>query len=226
MNARYRVIATVLLGLLPLLAAADERHGRPAWHERGPSAHAERWSRYEGGRPYPRPGTVFRDRPRGGYELHYHGDPYFYGGGIWYRPWGPRWAVIRPPLGVGIRMLPPRCVTYWWLGVPWYYAYDTYYVWAPEREEYIVSEPPPAAMESWQARPRAPEQLYAYPKNGQGEAQQSDDRYACHRWAREQAGYDPVQPPEGMGDGEAARRRADYQRAERTCLEGKGYSVN
>jgi hypothetical protein len=225
MTTRTRFLALLALATLPALALADSRHAESHWRAPEVRGYA-RGGSWDRGRPYPRPGTVMRERPFGGYDLHYHGDPYFYRGGIWYRPWGPRWAVIRPPYGIGIRVLPAHCVTYWWLGVPWYYAYDTYYVWAPEREEYVVSDPPQAALDNWRAEPQPSAPLYAYPKNGQDEAQQADDRYACHRWAREQSGYDPTQPPADVPADEAARHRAEYQRAERTCLEGRGYSVN
>jgi hypothetical protein len=67
--------------------------------------------------------------------------------------------------------------------------------------------------------------LFAYPKDGQSAEQQASDRYDCHKWALEQTGYDPTQSGGGVPSEEAGQRRADYQRAMTSCLEGRGYSV-
>lgn len=32
----------------------------------------------------------------------YGGTRYWYHGGLWYRPWGPRWVVVAPPVGVAV----------------------------------------------------------------------------------------------------------------------------
>src|ERR1700678_2430503 len=41
------------------------------------------------------------------------------------------------------------------------------------------------------ARPCQAQGLVIYPAKGQSPAQQDQDRYACHRWAVQQSGYDP-----------------------------------
>jgi hypothetical protein len=64
-----------------------------------------------------------------------------------------------------------------------------------------------------------------YPKNGQTDQQQATDRYECHSWAREQTGFDPTQPLGGVDQGQVDAARAQYQRAEGACLEGRGYTV-
>jgi hypothetical protein len=69
------------------------------------------------------------------------------------------------------------------------------------------------------------DEIFAYPKQGQSEEQQSEDRYTCHRWGVDQTGYDPTQPPESLSVDELSRKRQDYNRAMKTCLEGKNYSV-
>lgn len=64
------------------------------------------------------------------------------------------------------------------------------------------------------------------PKNGQPEKQQWADRYECHKWAKDQSGFDPTQrPPEGVTGEEVNSRRDQYRRAFSACLEGRGYSV-
>jgi hypothetical protein len=39
--------------------------------------------------------------------------------------------------------------------------------------------------------PCSAQSLIIYPAKGQSAAQQDQDRYACHRWAVQQSGYDP-----------------------------------
>jgi hypothetical protein len=182
-------------------------------------------NRYNHGHYYPQRGATFYALPQGRYQVPYHGGYYYFHGGAWYRSGGPGFVVIAPPFGIGLAALPPYYSTVWFGGVPYYYANDTYYLWRPERREYVVSAPPPDAAPATVSPPTSPE-LYAYPKNGQNQDQQARDRYECHAWASSQSGFDPTQPLGGVSANEADARRADYQRAQKTCLEGRGYSVN
>jgi len=81
--------------------------------------------------------------------------------------------------------------------------------------------PPPATV-----APLPDTRVHVYPAAGQSEARLDRDRYECHRWASSQSGFDPTQPLGGAAAAEAEARRADYMRAQKTCLEGRGYSVN
>lgn len=69
------------------------------------------------------------------------------------------------------------------------------------------------------------DEIFAYPKKNQSEEQQADDRYTCHRWGVDKTGYDPTQPPENSSVAELSKKRENYNRAMKTCLEGKDYSV-
>jgi hypothetical protein len=64
--------------------------------------------------------------------------------------------------------------------------------------------------------------MFVYPRKGQSEKQQADDRYQCHRWAVNQTNYDPTQPPDGIP---SAQQNSDYQRAMGACLDARGYTV-
>ena len=182
-------------------------------------------NRYSHGHFYPERGSASRALPPGGYRVPYRGGGDYFHGGAWYRPWGPRFVVVAPPLGISVSFLPPFYSTVWFGGVPYYYADDTYYLWRPERREYVVTAPPPDAAAATTTPPTGPE-IYAYPRNGQSPEQQSTDRYECHRSASSQSGFDPTQRLGGVAAGDADARRADYQRAQKACLEGRGYSVN
>jgi len=68
--------------------------------------------------------------------------------------------------------------------------------------------------------------LFIYPRKGQSQAQQDNDRYECHKWAVDQTNYDPTAAiPQGLSANQAMQMRADYQRAMAACLDGRGYTV-
>lgn len=138
--------------------------------------------------------------------------------------------------------LPAYCPIYWWDDVPYYYYDSVYYTWDAADNGYVVTEPPPAAAayssddSTGDASPAAsaPDthtgpidsgNLYAYPKNGQSQQQQAQDRQECERWAVSQTGSSadhPGSPP----DTAVANNSIDYRRALSACLTGRGYSVD
>lgn len=179
--------------------------------------------RYHHDRYYPPRGYTVERIPHHHYTTHYHNSSYFYISGIWYRPHGTRFVVVAPPIGIVVPFLPAFYTTIWIGGIPYYYANDVYYVWDPQRSGYVVTEPPGGISEEQTSL--LADELYIYPKQGQSEQQQADDRYACHQWGVKQTGYDPTRLPENVSQPEVNRKREDYQRAMKACLEGKGYSV-
>src|SRR3954468_6959689 len=131
---KSKVVANLLLVLalgIAGIATADSRHGE--MHYDG---------RYNHGRSYPVHGYVYGSLPRGYVNVHYHGSPYYYRGGAWYRPYGPRYVVVAPPIGIGVGFLPPYYTTVWCGGIPSYCADHAYYQWYPERRESVVTQPP------------------------------------------------------------------------------------
>jgi hypothetical protein len=131
--------------------------------------------------------------------------------------------------------------TYWWGGVPYYYANDVYYTYNSGYNGYVVTDPPPAdsgdsASASSDGGYDSTEpgstsgsgsssgsggsaEIYAYPKSGQSDEQQATDRYECHKWAAAQSGFDPTRGSQPSGN------VADYRRAMTACLDGRGYSA-
>jgi hypothetical protein len=177
-------------------------------------------SRYQHNRSYPARGQVIRELPRDHRVVIHGGARYYFSGGAWYRPQGPRFSVVLPPVGLFLSFLPPYYATIWVHGVPYYYADEVYY--AHRGDGYVVVEPP--KEEPSQAPPPA-NQMFIYPRLGQSEQQQADDRYECHRWAVSQTDFDPTQPPGSMPEPQKIEKRADYQRAMSACLDGRGYTV-
>ena len=96
-------------------------------------------------------------------------------------------------------------------------------------------------------------QTFIYPEKGQSPEQQEQDEFSCNKWAKEQTGIDPnaqvqtgAAPPEPHGRRERRHEREreqqqaqqqaaaqqqqqqkqqTFDRAYRTCLEGRGYKV-
>lgn len=234
-NRHLNPSAVVVLALGFLSAAAPVLAQRESEHDRHESRHEERREesrdtrgyvldgRYGHNHYYPPRGRVIDIEPRGAVIVHRGGVPYYFHEGAWYRPWGPRFVVVRPPIGLFVTVLPPFYSTIWVRGIPYYYADDAYYVWRPEHHEYEVTEPPEDADVTTQSA--AANDVFIYPKNGQSEQQQGKDRYECHSWASSQTGFDPTQPSGGVAESQAANKRSDYLRAMTACLEARGYSV-
>jgi hypothetical protein len=203
-------LGIIFFGWWPAAQAADQR----------PPQREFRDSRYQHDRSYPAHGQVIRALPSDRRVVTHGGTRYYFSGGAWYRPQGSHFTVIVPPIGLFVPFLPPYYSTIWLNGIPYYYANDVYY--AHRGNGYIVVEPPKGEVS--QAPPPA-DQMFIYPRMGQSEQQQADDRYACHRWAVDQTNFDPTKPLDGSSDPQKIGKRADYQRAMTACLDGRGYTV-
>jgi hypothetical protein len=175
---------------------------------------------YHGGYPGSR-ATYYGGNWNGGnwHGGNWHGG--YWHGGYWHGGfYGPRFGF-----GWFLPVLPAFYATYYFGGVPYYYANDAYYTWNPNYNGYIATDPPAGAVDAsadTASAPSAPTgETYTYPKNGQTDEQQATDRYQCHQWAVSQSGYDPTRTNASTGGGQ----QTDYHRALTACLEGRGYSV-
>ena len=196
-------------------------------------------SRYHHDRSYPARGQYIDVLPRGRRLVVFGRDRYFFFDGVWYRPVGRRFLIVAPPIGLAISFLPPYHTTIMIGRVPYYYANEVYYMAGPGGYVVVspptgdvIPVPPPSAL-SPQGPPPVPPaggqtsgiQLFIYPRQGQNEKKQADDRFDCHRWAVGQAGYDPTKPAVGMPEAQTLPKYSDYKRAMSACLEGRGYTV-
>ena len=228
--------ALALLALAPSQALAGNKgwghggygHGNGGGHWHGGGGY------WRGGYGYyPRPGYVVGVLPPAYTVVSRWGVPYYYGAGAWYRPYGPRFVVVGAPFGAVVPFLPPYYTTVYAGGAPYYCAGDTYYQSVPGGYAVVPAPanvaPQPMAGSGYGYPSSArddDDELYVYPERGQSESRQSDDRYACHRWAVDQTGYDPTRALEGVQDASAGGgTRGSYQRAMTACLAARGYSV-
>jgi hypothetical protein len=216
-HARWRAALMAAAVCTALVAQAqDHPHGYgTAPH---PNQHYD--ARYSHNQYYPAHGTYVPGPPHAPIVINHPGGPYYYSGGVWYRPAGASFVVVGAPVGVFVPVLPVYYTTLWVGGMPYYYANDTYYSWNPQQNGYEVVDPP-ANDQTAATQPPPSDDLFIYPQNGQSAEQQSSDKYECHKWAVGQSGFDPTQPSGGA----PPEARDNYQRAMRACLEGRGYSV-
>ncbi len=224
-NTRRVVLRTALafaLGCLALGAQAQAPGHPPQPHG---SVHYD--ARYNHNYYYPVHGAYVSGLPGSPVVITHGPGRYYYSGGVWYAPSGPRFVVVGAPIGVFVPVLPPYYTTVWVGGAPYYYANDTYYTWDPSQNGYEVVAPPndqPATTQP-PAPPGGADDLFIYPQSGQSAEQQATDKYQCHQWAVGQSGFDPTQSAGGAPPDQYDSRRDAYQRAIRACLSGRGYSV-
>ncbi|MFI8395617.1 DUF6515 family protein [Pseudomonas sp. NPDC078863] len=178
-----------------------------------PNGHGNGW----GPGPQYRPGHVIDRFPDRDYRVPYRGQDYFYSGGYWYRPQGPRYIVVQPPRGIRIQYLPDYAREVWIGGSLLFLAAGSYYAYQEATQDYVVVEPP------LQQQPQAQGyDVEAYPANGQSPQQVQQDGYQCSQYAVQQSGFDPrtatYQPaPEVV---------QAYRQAQGNCLSSRGYQVN
>lgn len=210
-------------------AHADEhRIDHPGKHDSGrrPDSHhddrrREVWHRVEPPRFRPRVGVTIDVLPPAPRVVIRGRDRFYFSSGAWYRPAGPRFVVVAPPIGLVIPFLPDYSDTRVVRGETYYIAGDTYYRATPRGDGYIVTAPPEDAADAGTPS----DKMFIYPRNGQSQKQQDADRYECHAWAMDQSGFDPTQAHGGVSADQYDERSDDYQRATQACLEGRGYTV-
>ncbi len=191
----------------------DNRPNDNRWPGR-PNGHGNGW----GPGPQYRPGHVIDRFPDRDYRVPYRGQDYFYSGGYWYRPQGPRYIVVQPPRGIRIQYLPDYAREVWIGGSLLFLAAGSYYAYQQATQDYVVVEPPAQQPPQPQAQGYDVE---AYPANGQSPEQVQQDGYQCYQYAVQQSGFDPrtatYQPaPEVV---------QAYRQAQGNCLSSRGYQV-
>ena len=232
-GSRTPVLLVLALGLtLAPTGAALAQHGGGGFHAggggamhsgAGPNMHFD--GRFSHNQYYFNHGFATHSLPPGRELMGHDGGRYWYGGGNWYRYHGGSWIVGTAPLGLFVPELPPSYSTVWWDGAPYYYANETYYSWDDSQQGYQVVAPPSGIDTQGTIDPPGSNQIFVYPRSGQTDEQQRNDRYQCHRWAVQQTGFDPTVAGGGVPSGQASDLRDRYFRAEVACLQGRGYAV-
>ncbi|MEZ1317349.1 glycine zipper family protein [Pseudomonas fluorescens] len=198
----------------------------PSWPNNGPRPNDPHWAGRPNGHgngwgpgPQYRPGHVIDRFPDRDYRVPYRGQDYFFSGGYWYRPLGPRYVVVQPPRGIRISYLPDYAREVWVGGALLFLAAGSYYAYQENTQDYVVVEPPV------QPQPQPVSNGYdvvAYPANGQSPEQVNRDGYECYQYAVQQSGFDPrtatYQPDPSVVQA--------YRQAQGNCLASRGYQVS
>lgn len=194
------------------------------WQNNGPRPNDQHWAGRPDGHgngwgpgPQYRPGHVIDRFPDRDYRVPYRGQDYFFSGGYWYRPLGPRYVVVQPPRGIRVAYLPDYAREVWIGGALLFLAAGSYYAYEQSTQDYVVVEPP--------AQPPPTGNGYdvtAYPANGQSPEQVNQDGYECYQYAVQQSGFDPrtatYQPDPSVVQA--------YRQAQGNCLSSRGYQVS
>ncbi|MGO9990287.1 MAG: hypothetical protein ACLQAR_12280 [Steroidobacteraceae bacterium] len=188
---------------------------------------------------------------RGGYGGYggYHGysTGAYWGGGYWHGGYWPR-AYYGLGYAWFLPVLPLAYATYWYGGVPYYYANDVYYTWNPSYEGYTATDPPPVADPSGAGAAAAPEapgpgadnagspypgapQTAGAPQPADPAANGQQPRifmYPKNGQSEQQQSIDKRECQQWAAQqaGQGAANAPDYQRALVACVEGRGYSAN
>lgn len=204
--------------------------GNPHWEAGGPGSRPgdNRWPGRPDGHgngwgpgPQHRPGYVIDRFPDRNYRVPYRGQDYFYSGGYWYRPQGPRYVVVTPPYGIRVQYLPDYAREVWVGGALFFLAAGSYYTYESSSQQYVVVQPP-TAVPAPQPTPQGNGyDVVAYPANGQSPAQVQQDGYDCYRWAVQQSGFDPQQVTYAPDPAVVQT----YRQAQGNCLSSRGYQV-
>ena len=182
-----------------------------------PDGHGNGW----GPGPQHRPGYVIDRFPDRNYRVPYRGQDYFFSGGYWYRPQGPRYVVVTPPYGIRVHYLPDYAREVWVGGSLLFLAAGAYYAYEQSTQQYVVVQPP-AQVPSPQPAPQGNGyDVEAYPANGQSPAQVQQDGYDCYRWAVQQSGFDPRTVTYAPDPAVVQT----YRQAQGNCLGSRGYQV-
>jgi len=219
-----------LFGLSQQAQAEGPKRASAQTVKRGPAPQHNNFvdSRYQHNRSYPVRGQSFRAIP-GDHRAVMHGHSRYYSShGVWYRPYRGRYVVVAPPIGLFVPFLPIAYTTIWMSGIPYYYANETYYT--QTAGGYVVVEPPQGEVsetpsDTQQSKESTENKMFIYPRKGQSEKQQANDRYECHSWAVGETNYDPTRIPSGIPDDQIMQKREDYQRAMGSCLDSRGYTA-
>lgn len=182
-----------------------------------PDGHGNGW----GPGPQHRPGYVIDRFPDRNYRVPYRGQDYFFSGGYWYRPQGPRYVVVTPPYGIRVHYLPDYAREVWVGGSLLFLAAGAYYAYEQSTQQYVVVQPPTQVPSPAPTPQGNGYDVVAYPANGQSPAQVQQDGYDCYRWAVQQSGFDPRTVTYAPDPAVVQT----YRQAQGNCLGSRGYQV-
>jgi hypothetical protein len=142
-----RKISLITTIILTLLIATGNVYGQkhPPHKPKHPVKHHKHLPPYHRYGHLPKIGVVFAP-PAAAVVIKFGGIGFRFHEGIWYKPKGPDFVVVRPPVGVRIKVLPPKHRVVVVNKVTYYYYYGTYYKKVEDSGEYEVVDQPIGAI--------------------------------------------------------------------------------
>ena len=162
-------------------------------------------------------GVARRYYGHGGGGGYYYGHGYstgaYWRGGYWHGGFWPR-AYYGLGFSWFLPILPLAYATYWYGGIPYYYANDVYYTYNPSYDGYVATDPPPVADSGAGAEGAAPGSEAGVRTVGRRRDAARRVRYSCTRGtARAPSSRPPTKPNASNG----LRSRPDrWRRTART----------
>jgi hypothetical protein len=144
-------LGAVVLGVLCLSSVAHAQARHDVARERFSTPHWRYDNRFHHDHYYPQIGYSVRGLPTSRVAVTFRGAPFFFQAGVWYRPSGATFVVVRPPIGIIVPVLPPSYATVWVGTAPYYYADDVFY--EQTAGGYEVVAPPAGYVEQGDAPP-------------------------------------------------------------------------
>ncbi|HET7765229.1 MAG TPA: DUF6515 family protein [Burkholderiales bacterium] len=146
-------VVAVALGLMCLASVAHAQARHDVRREHFSTPHWRYDNRFHHDHYYPQLGYPVRALPSSRIAITFRGSPFFFHAGVWYRPSGATFIVVRPPIGIVVPVLPPSYATIWVGTEPYYYADDVFY--QQTNEGYAVVAPPSGYVEQDAPPPQA-----------------------------------------------------------------------
>lgn len=158
-------VTLALRGIVALALCAGVESGNAHADERGERARQEpnrspkvvHHGRDQHRLHYPMVGHAVEAIPRGHVRVNFGDRRLAFHHGVWYEPRARGFAVVRPPVGAIVPVLPPVYSTVWIAGMPHYHANDAYYVAAPGGYAVASSPAEVTYIEAPTALPPAPQ---------------------------------------------------------------------
>lgn len=128
------IIKVILISLLSFIvtnANAQHRHDRGQRH--APNYHYSKMPRW---------GQSLNSVPKKSVVVIHSGSKYHYHSGVFYKPVGGAYKIVKAPIGIRVKVLPKGKIKFIHKGIKYFYYYGTFYTATSEGKEYIIVEPP------------------------------------------------------------------------------------
>lgn len=131
-------VCLLVLFFKPVTAQRNHHLNHPCHHPRN---HIQ-YNPYYRYTNLPHWGYTYRAVPRGTFIYPHGGIQYYYYNGIYYKPVGKKYVIVKAPIGIRVGSLPSGNVHMVINGRKYFYYYGTYYARSLSNKEYITVEPP------------------------------------------------------------------------------------